>query len=529
MTTLTPPSFPPEPRPPAPRGVRHVLAVAGSRGGVGCSMLGLNLAVYLAQLGRKVLLVDANPSGAQLHTMLDMELPATPSSRDELDEFELTTHTTPVPGLSLLPQIYTVGSVSPLRPGRKPRWAAKLRQLDVDYVLLDLGQGTLPATVDLAVSADLTLMVTVPEPPAVEATYRLVRAMFLRALRRALVRDPFRMRLVERAQAELRPLPAPLELIYTIARYDSRVAETAAQELAKLRPQLVVNAVRLRSDGDLGPSMCSSMARFLGAQCDYVGQIEQDDSVWLSVQRRRPLLIDNPTSKSARNIERIARRILALAAAGDTSAQRTKVSIFPSDPTLYEVLGAHRSSTDEELRRSYKHQREIFAPKSLPLTSLLTETELQRAQAAIEEAHDTLLDPVRRRAYDISTFPEAEDSGPPRDPAFSLALESERAMLREELARELSSETEFTGALLRKVRESQGVELEEIAARTKISSTHLNAIEMENFGELPAVVYTRGFVQQVARYLKLDTTQVTRTYLQRLRRWRKANESSSSA
>ena len=80
--------------------------------------------------------------------------------------------------------------------------------------------------------------------------------------------------------------------------------------------------------------------------------------------------------------------------------------------------------------------------------------------------------------------------------------------------------TEFTGTLLRKVRESQGIELSEIAKLTKISSTHLQAIEAERYAELPALVYTRGFVQQLAKFLKLDPTQVSKTYLRRLREWR---------
>jgi Mrp family chromosome partitioning ATPase len=46
--------------------VRHVLAVAGSRGGVGSSLVAVNLAVYFAQLGRTVALIDADPSGAVL-------------------------------------------------------------------------------------------------------------------------------------------------------------------------------------------------------------------------------------------------------------------------------------------------------------------------------------------------------------------------------------------------------------------------------------------------------------------------------
>lgn len=90
-------------------------------------------------------------------------------------------------------------------------------------------------------------------------------------------------------------------------------------------------------------------------------------------------------------------------------------------------------------------------------------------------------------------------------------------MLQAELARDINAETEFTGALLRKVRESQGIEINEISQRTKISMAHLVAIENEVFGDLPALVYVQGFVQQIAKILKLDPMQVAKTYTRRLR------------
>ena len=86
-----------------------------------------------------------------------------------------------------------------------------------------------------------------------------------------------------------------------------------------------------------------------------------------------------------------------------------------------------------------------------------------------------------------------------------------------ELASEINAETEFTGALLRKVRESQGIEIAEIAQSTKISKIHLQAIEAEAYGELPAPVYMQGFVQQIAKILKLDPAQVVKTYMRRQR------------
>ena len=315
-------------------------------------------------------------------------------------------------------------------------------------------------------------------------------------------------------------------LVRGIARYDVAVGKFAAAELAQLRPRLVVNGIRLRNDGDLGPAMCGMSDRYLGIRLDYIGHIEQDDAVWLSVLRGRPLLVDSPTSKAARNIERIARRLLTTTSTTQANDPPTPISLTPNEPNLYDVLWSHRGASDEEVRRAYKRQKELYRTPGLALTSLLTEATRTTEQARIEEAHDTLLDPIRRRAYDASIFPKETEEEPKRNPQIDIALEAERAMLREELEKELNAETDFTGSLLCRVREAQGISLDEIAQHTKISSAYLRAIEAEDFPNLPALVYTRGFVQQLAKYLKLDPAQVTRTYLRRMRLWRTHSQTS---
>jgi len=520
---MIPSSAPPPPPPSPPASARHVIAVGGGRGGVGKSVIALNLAVYLAQLGRSVVIVDADPVGAGLHTLFGIEL-ETQAPHEEPEEDDFASVPTAVPGLRLVPQTYRVGSTAPSRPGRRPHMSQELRQLPVDYVVLDLGAGTAPATLDLLLGADLGLTVVTPEPPSVEAVYRTLRGLFQRLVRRLLLGDRFRMRLFERAQGELGPLPSPVLLTEALARYDANLGRLAATELARLRPRLLVNETRLRNDSELGPTMAEMSKRHLGVDLDYVGHVEHDDAAWLSVVRRRPLLIDNPTAKSARNLERIARRILALLLTRDAERTAEPAPLLTTEPNLYEVLGLHRGATDEELRRAYKRQKENYQPGSLPLTSVLTAVAARREQARIEEAHDTLLDPVRKKAYDASTFPDEPADSPRRPAAVSRALEAERELLRRDLSREINAETEYTGRLLCKVRESRGVELEEIAKATKISLSHLKAIEAEAFAELPALVYTRGFVQELAKYLKLDAAQVTKTYIRRLREYRAASE-----
>jgi flagellar biosynthesis protein FlhG len=260
--------------------------------------------------------------------------------------------------------------------------------------------------------------------------------------------------------------------------------------------------------------MSTLCQRHYGVTLDELGWVENDDTVWLAVRRRKPLLVDSPTSKAARNIERIARRVVAL-----TTAKLERVEgpqpLPLESPDHYVVLGVGRSSNDEEIRRAYKRQREIYATGGLATSSLLDDQELAAAQTRLDEAHDTLLDPVRRRAYDLSMFPE--DDAPAQAPTARPALAAEQLMLQSELAREIGPDTEFTGPLLRKVRESQGIELTEISSRTKISKAHLVALEEETYENLPAIVYVRGFVTELAKYLRLDPAQVQRSYLRRMR------------
>lgn len=499
-----------------PRGTKRVIAVGGGRGGAGKSLMTVNLAVYLAQLGRSVTVVDADVAGANLHAVLGLDSPPIPS-REQIEAGKVHPVDTSVPGLRLLGAMFDPTALTTVRPGRRSQWASMLKQLDCDFVVLDLGAGIAPGTLDLFGLADVALCVTVPEPPAIEATYTFLRALFLRRLRRALMKERFRLRLVERALADLPPLPFPPRVIEALERSDPALAQLAASELARLSPRLVVNGTRVRTDIDLGPAMEAMAYRFLGIELEYLGHVEQDDAVWLTVRRRRPLLIDSPTSKSARHIERIARRVVAL-----TAVQGARTSVPPPPAvttaarmTLYDVLGISRGASDEEVRRAHKRQRELFAPGSLPLASILDEAGLRAEQTKIEEAHDTLLDPNRRRAYDLSAFPEAESKAPVRE--SRRAPSAEQLMIQAEIAREIHTATEFTGAFLRRIRESQGIELSEISAVTRIATSHLRAIEEEAWTELPAVVYTRGFVRELAKVLKLDQSQVDRTYLRRLR------------
>jgi ribosome-binding protein aMBF1 (putative translation factor) len=78
---------------------------------------------------------------------------------------------------------------------------------------------------------------------------------------------------------------------------------------------------------------------------------------------------------------------------------------------------------------------------------------------------------------------------------------------------ELPPNTEFNGELLRRVRESRGLTLQQLADRTRISSKHIENVEADRYSALPATVYLRGMLMSLARELTLDPLRVSKSYL----------------
>jgi cytoskeletal protein RodZ len=62
------------------------------------------------------------------------------------------------------------------------------------------------------------------------------------------------------------------------------------------------------------------------------------------------------------------------------------------------------------------------------------------------------------------------------------------------------------------------VEIDQIAAVTKISPTYLRFLEEERFEDLPAPVYVRGFVGAYARCIGLEPERVVSGYMKGLER-----------
>jgi flagellar biosynthesis protein FlhG len=488
----------------------RVIVVGGARGGVGKTMLAANLGLYLATIGRRVVLVDADPAGASLHTSLGTR-PAPPaqkasrraaraSERVEADAPQAT----PFQGLRLLHLGLDEPASAAVRAERLQK-LGRLREIDADHVVVDLGVGLARELLDAYLDADVAVLITVPEPSAVENTHRFLRGAFVRFAARAL-RDADAHAELERRVRALGGAPAPLDLLHELQDTGCALAPEVHDAIERFQPNLVVNQTRLRADLELGEALYSVVRRRLGIRLRFLGSIDHDDTVWTCARNRRPLLLEVPGARSSKRIEKIARKLLTYDPAKLPPAEWG----LPTD-SHHDLFEIARGATDEEIRRAYKRCREIYAQDALCCYGLFEPHEIEKIRVRIDEAFDVLLDPARRRPYELTVFrdapapvddaPEGLPSGPPPP------------------APEITPDTQFTGALLRQVREFRRVSLRDVSARTKISVPHLRAIEDDDFGKLPAVVYATGFVVELARYLRLDPPQVSRTYVGRYKRY----------
>jgi cytoskeletal protein RodZ len=70
-------------------------------------------------------------------------------------------------------------------------------------------------------------------------------------------------------------------------------------------------------------------------------------------------------------------------------------------------------------------------------------------------------------------------------------------------------QAEGVGRALREARERLGIDLDELASRTRIPARTLRLLEAEAWDLLPAEVFVRGFVRACARELELDPGDTT--------------------
>jgi len=152
-----------EPSKKRPDGVKHVIAVASGKGGVGKSTTAVNLAIALAQSGRKVGLLDVDVYGPSVPHLIGWD--GTPPQTENGKIMPLSVY-----GLSVMSIGFLVPEETPMI-WRGPMVHSAIKQMlydvawgELDVLLLDMPPGTGDASLSVAQQVPLTGAVIVSTP-----------------------------------------------------------------------------------------------------------------------------------------------------------------------------------------------------------------------------------------------------------------------------------------------------------------------------------------------------------------------------
>jgi flagellar biosynthesis protein FlhG len=274
--------------------------------------LSSSLAIGLASTGPRALAVDLDLGGANLHSVFGCAHTRYTVSdvlrgRATLEE---ALAATTVPGVRLLSGARAGLDAANPHYGQKQKLLRGLRRIDVGHVVIDLGAGSSFNTLDAFIAADRRILVTTPEPTAIENTYHFLKAAFFRSLREV-ARDPeVHDALLSVLDTARRDGATPRELVESASRVDPRVGSMLRERVNAFDVDLVVNRAELASaTRDPGVELAAASRAQLGANLRLSASIQTDSSVPAAIERGVPVMQLFPACAFSSTVRRIVERL----------------------------------------------------------------------------------------------------------------------------------------------------------------------------------------------------------------------------
>ncbi len=242
----------------------QVIAVTSGKGGVGKSNVSLNLAIALAEFGKKVVVIDADSNFANIDIMLGIS-PKFNVHNFVLDDLPLEKIIVQHPsGIDVIANSSGSNAWQNIDELMMTKFFDLLYKLidKYDFIVLDTAAGVAPLTIDLATRSDSILMVTTAEPTAISDTYAMIKLL-----------DSIKH-------------DAPINLLQNMVSKPSQVT-------------------------DVYERLSLVLQYFLDTNIGIAGYIAFDENVRSAVEQQRPFIQAFPDSIASSNIRVLAKAYVA--------------------------------------------------------------------------------------------------------------------------------------------------------------------------------------------------------------------------
>lgn len=293
----------------------QIIPVASGKGGVGKSLLSANLAIALGQQGKKVVLVDLDLGASNLHLVIGQKPGAASlgSWFTEKSDFKDIIQQTDYQNVSFIAGDSQIPDLTSLKHAQKVRLIRNLKNIDTDYIILDLGAGTHQFILDMFLLSPQGIVVSAPAVTATlngylflkNATFRLLYTTFKRG-------TPGRAYLdnLKKDSATMQKLYIP-NLIQFLANCDPTNTQIFISRMQQFRPRLVMNMIEDPKDADRAQRIKSSCNQYLGLEIEYLGLMYRDMLQDKALASQLPVVVYKPQSVLGQAIYRIADKIIS--------------------------------------------------------------------------------------------------------------------------------------------------------------------------------------------------------------------------
>ncbi len=241
----------------------RVIAIASGKGGVGKTNIATNIAIAYANLGKRVVLMDADLGLANVNVVLGIipkyNLYHVIRRQKTMREIIMDTNY----GIRIVAGASGFAKIANLNDEERNGFVEELSELgNADVVIIDTGAGVSSNVLSFIAAADEAIIVTTPEPTAITDAYGIIK-----------------------------------------------IIATEIDNLS-LGLKLIVNRVSSVTEGKrVAERVVNIAGQFLNLKVDYLGYVYDDPDVHQSVLRQRPFLVANPRSKASICVQHIVSRL----------------------------------------------------------------------------------------------------------------------------------------------------------------------------------------------------------------------------
>ncbi|MBC7458130.1 MAG: helix-turn-helix domain-containing protein [Bdellovibrionaceae bacterium] len=210
----------------------------------------------------------------------------------------------------------------------------------------------------------------------------------------------------------------------------------------------------------------------------------------------------------------------------------------------YEILEVSTTATQHDILLAYQKAKLTYSASNMAIRSAFSGEELNELKKLVDEAFLVLSNQNYRNIYEQRlntksysesdiTFNGIKDFTHDISPTNTVekliqkynsmshkvelvAIVEAEALsvpVDETFEQEMHGQTEWSGDFLKKVREYKKISIDKLQESTKVNPWYLKALETMDVKNLPATVFVRGYVIQMAKELGLNEKNVADSYM----------------